>query len=245
MKKSRIRSSLMGAVTLLTSSILLAIMSGCGHDRTDTENYAPPNNISNEVTNVCVSTTTTISTTSLTTISTTNLWTTSSMTTLTTTTTVVTTLMTETVATENQTTTEIKTEPVNIATEPIAVEPINKEVAEEVTYCELPITEQEFILLCNVVSHEAGSSWISEYERSCIVACVMNRVYDSRFPNTIDEVVHQPNQMFDVPYYRVDYSGVGYEPIDNAIYAYFNGTYNYGCINSWSGNGYNNTFYYQ
>lgn len=44
----------------------------------------------------------------------------------------------------------------------------------------LPITEQEFILLANVVSHEAGSSWITEYDRACIVAAIMNRVADSR-----------------------------------------------------------------
>jgi hypothetical protein len=73
----------------------------------------------------------------------------------------------------------------------------------------------------------------------------MNRLADPRFPNTIDSVVHQPYQMFDVPYYRIDYSGIGYEPINNAIYAYFNGTYDCGSINSWSGDGKHNYFYYQ
>lgn len=109
----------------------------------------------------------------------------------------------------------------------------------------LPITEQEWILVANVVSHEAGSKWIGEYERACIVAAIMNRVKDPRFPNTIDAVLHQPYQFFDVPYYRVDYSGIGYAPIDNAIRAYFSGKYNCGNINSWSGNGRNNSFYYQ
>ena len=112
-------------------------------------------------------------------------------------------------------------------------------------YGYLPITETELILLENLLSHEAGSSWIDEYERACIVAAVMNRVADSRFPNTIDEVVHQPGQMFDVPYYRVDYSGIGFEAIDNAIYSYFNGTYDCGNINSWTGDGRHNHFYYQ
>lgn len=109
----------------------------------------------------------------------------------------------------------------------------------------LPITEQEWILIANVVSHEAGCSWISEYERTCIVAAIMNRVKDPRFPNTIDAVLHQPYQFFNVPYYRVDYSGIGYEPIDDAIRAYFSGKYNCGNINSWSGSGRNNSFYYQ
>lgn len=96
-----------------------------------------------------------------------------------------------------------------------------------------------------MISHEAGCSWIDEYERACIVACIMNRVADPRFPNTIEGVIQQPGQLFPTPYYRVDYSGIGYAPIDNAIYAYFSGKYSFGNINSWSGNGRNNTFYYQ
>lgn len=134
-----------------------------------------------------------------------------------------------------------------MTTVPQSTAPINVEITTEPVCAstELPITDQEFALIANVISHEAGSSWISEYERTCIVACIMNRVEDPRFPNTIDGVVHQPYQMFDVPYYRIDYSGIGYEPIDSAIYAYFNGTYNCGSINSWSGDGKHNYFYYQ
>ena len=99
------------------------------------------------------------------------------------------------------------------------------------------------ILICNVVSHEAGSSWISDWERSSIVAAILNRVNDSRWPNTVDGVVHQPYQMFNVPYDRIDYSGIGYEPIDRAVQAYFNDPSAYGSINSWRGDGYHNTFY--
>lgn len=109
----------------------------------------------------------------------------------------------------------------------------------------LSLTEQEWILISNVVSHEAGSLHISTYERSCIVAAIMNRVYDSRFPNTVDGVVHQAGQMFDVPYYRVDYSGIGYEPIDEAIRMYLDNPDGYGNINSWCGDGYHNYFRHQ
>jgi spore germination cell wall hydrolase CwlJ-like protein len=109
----------------------------------------------------------------------------------------------------------------------------------------LPISEQDRILIGNVISHEAGSAWISEYERVCIVAAIMNRVTDSRFPDTVDGVLHQSGQFFDVPYCRVDYSGIGFEPIDRAIDAYFNGEYNCGNINSWSGDGSHNYFYHQ
>lgn len=109
----------------------------------------------------------------------------------------------------------------------------------------LPISEQDRILIGNVISHEAGNEWMSEYERVCIVAAIMNRVADSRFPNTIDGVLHQSGQFFNVPYYRVDYSGIGFEPIDRAIDAYFNGEYSCGNINSWSGDGVHNYFYHQ
>jgi len=134
------------------------------------------------------------------------------------------------------------TDEINVTTTAIYIEPT--EYTEQIT-TSLPITDQEFILLANVVSHEAGCDWLTEYDRACIVAAIMNRVSDSRFPDTIDEVVHQKGQMFDVPYYRVDYSTLSRELIDNAVYAYFNGTYEFGNINSWSGDGTKNYFYYQ
>lgn len=163
----------------------------------------------------------------------------------------ITTSTTSSTSTKTTTTTTVETTSTSTTTQmttvPQSTAPTNVEIATEPVCAstELPITNQEFALIANVISHEAGSSWISEYERACIVACIMNRVADPRFPNTIDGVVHQPYQMFDVPYYRIDYSGIGYEPIDNAIYAYFNGTYNCGSINSWTGDGKHNYFYYQ
>jgi hypothetical protein len=128
-----------------------------------------------------------------------------------------------------------------IEVQPYMVEPQTE--AEVQSAGDLPISEQDYILIANVISHEAGSSWISTYNRSQIVAAIMNRVSDSRFPNTVDGVVHQQGQMFDVPYYRVDYSGIGYEPIDEAIEMYFSGEYDYGSITSWWGNGVENVFY--
>lgn len=218
----KIRSSLWGTTALAITSILFCMTLGCGQDKMDTDNLGNPPPIVSEVS-------TTWTTTSTVTTSSTSTSTTS--TTMTTTT-------EETISTS--TTTQTTTVPQSTA-------PINVEIATEpvCVSTELPITEQEFTLIANVISHEAGSSWISEYERTCIVACIMNRLADPRFPCTIDGVVHQPYQMFNVPYYRIDYSGIGYEPIDNAIYAYFNGTYNCGSINSWSGDGRHNYFYYQ
>lgn len=212
---------------MATTLLLFCIIGWHSSKSTDSITTQPPDN-SVITTETTMSTTTCSTTTSTNTGSRTS---TSTSTTLSTTTTTV----AETAAIA--TSAIPHTEPVTT----VAVEPI----VEEVSQTDLPITEQEFVLLGNVVSHEGGSSWLSEYERACIVAAIMNRVYDSRFPNTIDEVVHQPGQMFDVPYYRVDYSGIGYEPIDNAIYAYFDGKYSFDDINSWSGDGYANKFYHQ
>lgn len=128
-----------------------------------------------------------------------------------------------------------------IEVQPYVVEPTT--AAEVQPLQNVPLSEQDYILIANVISHEAGSSWISTYNRSQIVAAIMNRVADPRFPNTVDEVVHQRGQMFDVPYYRVDYSGIGYAPIDEAIALYFSGQYDYGSIVCWYGNGTENIFY--
>lgn len=218
----KIRSSLWGTTALAITSILFCTTLGCGQDKMDTDNLGNPPPIVSEVS-------TTWTTTSTVTTSSTS------------TSTITTTTTAETISTS--TTTQMMTVPQSTA--PIEEEVIVESICTESEFSELPITNQEFTLIANVISHEAGSLWITEYERSCIVACIMNRIADPRFPSTIDGVVHQPYQMFDVPYYRVDYSGIGYEPIDNAIYAYFNGTYDCGSINSWSGDGKHNYFYYQ
>ena len=222
----KIRSSLWGTTALAITSILFCMTWGCGQDKMDTDNLGNPPPIVSEVSTTWITSTTTATTSS-----------TSTSTTSTTTTT------TTAETTSTSTTTQMMTVPQSTA--PIEEEIVTESICTESEFSELPITDQEFILIANVISHEAGSSWITEYERSCIVAAIMNRVTDSRFPNTIDAVVHQSGQMFDVPYYRIDYSGIGYEPIDNAIYAYFNGKYSYGLINSWSGNGQHNYFTYK
>ena len=225
----KIRSSFLGTTALAITSILFCMTLGCGQDKMDTDNLDNPPPIVSEVSTTWTTTTSTSSTS------------TSTTSTITTTTTKETTTTEETTSTS--TTTQTTTVPQSTA--PIEEEIIVEPICTESEFTELPITNQEFTLIANVISHEAGSLWITEYERSCIVAAIMNRVADSRFPNTIDAVVHQPGQMFDVPYYRIDYSGIGYEPIDNAIYAYFNGKYSYGLINSWSGDGWHNYFTYK
>jgi spore germination cell wall hydrolase CwlJ-like protein len=58
----------------------------------------------------------------------------------------------------------------------------------------IQVTDDEYIWLCNVVGHEYGANWISEYEKAKVVEVVMNRVYDPRFPDNIWDVLTQPYQ---------------------------------------------------
>lgn len=104
----------------------------------------------------------------------------------------------------------------------------------------LPITETERILLCNLVGREYGSDYVSVYEKAKVVAVVINRVNDSRFPNTIYEVLTQPYQFSGyIPNYSytyqvtdsvvqaVDYYFAHPEEFGNWLYFYGDGTWNY------------------
>ena len=94
---------------------------------------------------------------------------------------------TQTIVTEPETEPEVAPEPA----EPYVPEPA---VADTSTDSGLPISEYERVLLCNVVANEYGSDWVSVYDKACVVATVMNRVADSRFPSTIEGVLTQPYQ---------------------------------------------------
>lgn len=96
-------------------------------------------------------------------------------------------------------------------------------------------------LLAEIVWHEYGSDWVSIPEKARIAAGVMNRVNDSRFPNTVYEVLVVPGQF------------TGYCPgccsptqsCYDAVDYYFSHQNEFGCENSWWGDGYRNHFYYQ
>lgn len=103
-----------------------------------------------------------------------------------------------------------------------------------------PITEQERILLCNLVAREYGSDWISTYEKSKVVAVVMNRVHSESFPDTIYDVVTQPNQFSGYVVYdyyasnvtqdvqdSVDYYFAHTDEFGDYLYFEGDGTYNY------------------
>lgn len=220
-KFSKYRCSLVGTVAAIALTLLLGGQADANDRSTDIKMEQPA--ITTEVVTTCTTTTTSMTTSETTTTST------------------MTTTVTTTMSVP-ESIVLIETEIVKAEQEPEEIIPTEEVFVEEVPSA-LPLSEQDYILIANVVSHEAGSSWISTYERAQIVAAIMNRVADSRFPDTVDSVVHQPGQMFDVPYERIDYSGIGYESIDEAIALYFSSPSDYGSINCWCGNGTNNYFY--
>ena len=95
---------------------------------------------------------------------------------------------------------EKKAEPAAQETEAPAVEAVPEETvpeepaAEEDNGRKIQVTDEEYIWLCNVVGHEYGSDWIDESEKAKVVEVIMNRVNDPRFPDTIWDVLTQPNQ---------------------------------------------------
>lgn len=112
-----------------------------------------------------------------------------------------------------------------------------QDAAEDTYY----ITEYERELLAEVVEHEAGSDWISCYDKACCVAAIMNRVRQGCWGGSdIYSVLSAPNQ----------FSGFypGYctarEDAYEAVDYYFNNPGEFSTtITSWSGDGYRNYFY--
>ena len=96
-------------------------------------------------------------------------------------------------------------------------------------------------LLAEITWHEAGSNWISQYNKAKVVAGVMNRVNDPRFPNTVYSVLVAPNQFSGYWPGCCTPSQACYDAVDY----YFSHTNEFNSDNSWWGDGYQNHFYYQ
>ena len=177
------------------------------------------------IANPITQTTTEVTTTSVTTTTTTST-TTSTETTLTSSTTEVKTTTTETV-------------PVKVESPSEAIyEPVSKE-CEETSYY---ITETERIMLCNLVGREYGSDYVSVEEKAKVVAVVMNRVNSTEFPDTVYDVLTQPNQF---PGY-IPSDSYSYQVTDSVIQAvdyYFNHSSEYGSYLYFEGDGTWNYFY--
>jgi hypothetical protein len=135
-----------------------------------------------------------------------------------------------------QETTETYVEP---ATEPVVIDVETEEDS-------LPITDEEYILLCNAVAHEAGCNWISTEDKAKVVEVIMNRVSSPKFPNTIYGVITQPYQFSGSSTYANlnTYSSHVTQSVKDAVTLHFkeNGSFTQGYIGFW-GDGYSNHFY--
>ena len=115
---------------------------------------------------------------------------------------------------------------------------INEYVEPEPEIVTLSISDYDFTLLCEIVEHEAGSDRIGTWDKACVAAGVMNRVKDSRFPDTVYGVLTQPKQFEG---YYPGCTSYRQGAID-AVNYYLSHPDEFGTINSWYGDGYRNYF---
>lgn len=139
------------------------------------------------------------------------------------------------------------TEPVTIPSEPATEPETDAPVYDEPdTDSELPISDEEFIILCNAVAHEAGCSWIGEYDKAKVVEVIMNRVNSPLYPNTIEGVLTAPYQFSGASAYVYlgNYTGYVTESVKNAVTLYFTEpeSFDHGYFGFY-GDGYRNYFY--
>ena len=123
------------------------------------------------------------------------------------------------------------------------IEIVNEYIEPEPIIEDCDLTEEEIILLRKIVSYEYGSDWVPVYEKAKVVNGVMNRVYDSRFPDTIYDVLTQSGQFPGFYTYGTYYMS---DSIIASVDYYFAHTDEFDNSNSWyaDGCGYN-VFYYQ
>ena len=123
------------------------------------------------------------------------------------------------------------------------IEIINEYVEPEPSIDNYGLTEDEITLLRKIVSYEYGSDWVPVYEKAKVVNGVMNRVYDSRFPDTIYDVLTQSGQFPGFYVYGTYYIS---DSIIAAVDYYFAHPDEFDSSNSWYADGYGyNVFYYQ
>lgn len=138
-------------------------------------------------------------------------------------------------------------EPVVDITEPDSdhVETVTPVVSDEPSN-QLSISDEEYIILCNAVAHEAGCHWISTYDKALVVEVIMNRVNSPLYPNSVIGVLSQPYQFSGSSSYIYlgDYSGYVTQDVMDAVSLYFNepGSFSHGYFGFY-GDGVQNYFY--
>ncbi|MDE6035664.1 MAG: cell wall hydrolase [Ruminococcus sp.] len=91
------------------------------------------------------------------------------------------------------------------------------------------VSDYDYVLLCNAVAHEAGSSWIDIYSKAYVVEVIMNRVSSPLFPDTVYDVLTQPNQFEGSGYYTWlgTYSSEVTNDVISAVDLYFSNPYDF------------------
>lgn len=140
-----------------------------------------------------------------------------------------------------ETTVEITvTKPIETTSETQATS-INSTTTQEYVVVNAGIDDYSYQLLAEIVEHEAGADYIDLYDKAHVVAATMNRVYDSRFPNTVYDVLTQPGQYTGYWPGTVSPRASAYAAVDY----YFTHPNEFDNSNSWYGDGWTNYFYYQ
>ena len=107
------------------------------------------------------------------------------------------------------------------------------------------VTEEEYMLLCNVVGHEYGADWVAIEEKAKVVEVVMNRVNSPLFPNNIFDVVTQRYQFTGASGYAYlgTYSYQVTDSVKASVDYYFEHTneFQHGYLSFW-GDGWQNHF---
>lgn len=110
----------------------------------------------------------------------------------------------------------------------------------------ITVTQSEYYMLCNVVAHEYGSDWVSEYDKALVVEVIMNRVNSPKYPNSIYDVLTQPYQFSGMQSYITlgGFSTQVTESVKAAVDLYLSdpSQFNHGYYSFW-GDGYKNHFY--
>lgn len=148
--------------------------------------------------------------------------------------------------TNTEVTTENVTEtPVEEPTEPEYFD-ISVSISPNENTNSLPISDEEYVILCNAVAHEAGSNWISTYDKALVAEVIMNRVYSPLFPNTIVDVLTQTYQFTgsESYVYLGDYASYVTQDVKDAVSLYFSdqASFSHGYY-SFYGDGRRNYFY--
>lgn len=231
-KLQKARSLLRQGTRALALTSLLLVLVSCSHGgKKDTDKSSSKC----EVTTTCTTSTTTSTSITSTTLSTT-------------TSTDTTTMVTRTITTETQTI--VQENIPAIESQPVYVEPDTEYIATPLSIQSepvqsdntLPITDYERTLLRNVVAREYGSDWVAVSEKAKVVAVVMNRVNDPRYPNTIEGVLTQPYQFSGYYACGYEWSNVT-DSVREAVDYYFAHPEEFGSWTGFWGDGYSNHFY--